>query len=239
MRYLVRHAEIRSENAAKPPSAASKRLLAWIRRLPPEAIGLDLGCGKLRYTIPLSKRIAVVSAVDSEIQLNREQRIGHKVCSVREYAADCLANVNVYSVDDPAWMENRYDVILCSNVLSAIPKQKVRLQLLRAAHDCLRAAGIVLITTQYRNTHFSSWKSHVNAKPFLDGYIVRGPKGTSFYGMLDARALERLCKIVGFEILDFGHVGETAFVLSRRRSRSVAVHESIRVDLNFLRPRKK
>src|SRR5207248_3304397 len=112
----------------------------------------------------------VVTAVDSEIQLGRKQKIGRKFCSIREYAANCLSNVSVYSCYDRRWMKECYDVILCTNVLSAIPKQKVRTQLLQTVHDSLRSRGIFLLTTQYRNTHFSAWESHANARAFLDGY---------------------------------------------------------------------
>jgi SAM-dependent methyltransferase len=232
MRYLVKGNEIRSENAAKPPSAAGKWLLGWIRQLPSNAEGLDLGCGKLRYTIPLSRRIASVTAVDSEIQLTRQQKIGSRVCSIGEYVARHLPNVKVYPSDDLKWQKRRYDVILCSNVLSAIPLRGTRMGLLKSAYKCLRRDGVFLVTSQFRNSHFSAWKSHPNAEIYLDGYLVHSSKRTSFYGLLDARSLRRLCVIAGFDIIESGHTKETAYVLARRSvQRKGVVSRSIRIKL--------
>lgn len=234
MRYFVKGVEIRSENAAKPPSAASKWLLNWIRCLPAEADGLDLGCGKLRYTIPLAKRIGSVTAVDSRVQLDRKQRIGSKISSVRSYAKRYLANVRICCSDDAEWRTCRFDVILCSNVLSAIPDYRTRVRLLQAAYNCLRSDGLFLLTTQFKNSHFSAWKSAPNAKKFLDGYLVRGRKGTSFYGLLNADSLTNLCRTAGFDIVESGHVKETAFVLARRAKRPRKfICKSLSINLAF------
>lgn len=232
MRYLIKGNEIRSENAAKPPSAAGKWLLAWIQRLPSNAEGLDLGCGKLRYTIPLSRRLASVIAVDSEIQLTRQQKIGSRVCSIKQYVARHLSNVRVYASDDLKWQERRYDVILCSNVLSAIPLRGTRIGLLKSAYKCLRRDGIFLVTSQFRNSHFSAWKSQRNAEIYLDGYLVHSSKRTSFYGLLDAESLRRLCTTVGFDIIESGHTKETAYVLARRPvERKGVTSQTIRIKL--------
>jgi SAM-dependent methyltransferase len=192
-------------------------MLHWIRSLPRRATGLDLGCGKLRYTVPLAKRISSVTAVDSSIQLNRKQRLFGKVRSVREYASKRLPNVRICDVDNISWRSRRFQIILCSNVLSAVPCRKTRKALMAAAYSCLAPRGRFLVTTQYRNSHFGGWKTAHRAAPYLDGFLVHGKGGTSFYGLLDACALARLCRASGFKILSSGHVKELAYVLAERQ----------------------
>lgn len=192
-------------------------MLHWIQALPRRATGLDLGCGKLRYTVPLAKRISSVTAVDSSIQLNRKQRLFGKVRSVREYASKRLPNVRICDLDNVSWRSKRYQIILCSNVLSAVPCRKTRKALMAAAYSCLAPQGRFLLTTQYRNSHFSGWKAAHRAAPYLDGFLVRGKRGTSFYGLLDACALARLCRASGFRVLSAGHVKELAYVLAERQ----------------------
>jgi 2-polyprenyl-3-methyl-5-hydroxy-6-metoxy-1,4-benzoquinol methylase len=216
MRYVVRGLEIRSENAAKPACSAGRWILNWIRQLPTSASGLDIGCGKLRYTVPPAKRISSVAAVDSGIQLERQQAIFGRVCSVRQYVSKTLRNVTVYSVEDPVWRRKRYDIVLCSNVLSAIPCLRTRKRIVKAAYTCLRPKGTLLLTTQYRSSHFAAWRSAHNATRYLDGFLVQGKRGTSFYGLLDAEALTRLCRSCGFRSFDAGHAKELAYVLARR-----------------------
>jgi len=216
MRYRVRGLEIRSENAAKPASSAGKWMLDRIRELSPSAIGLDIGCGKLRYTVPLAKRISEVTAVDSAEQLRRKQKLFGKRCSIREHASTCLPNVIVRSLDEREWSRRRYQIILCSNVLSAIPSMKTRRKLVSTAYKCLARRGQFILTTQYRNSHFDSWKTSPSATRYLDGYMVKGRRGTTFYGLIGAPALRRLCETVGFRIVAAGHNKELAFVLATR-----------------------
>jgi 2-polyprenyl-3-methyl-5-hydroxy-6-metoxy-1,4-benzoquinol methylase len=220
MRYIIHGREIRSENAAKPASSAGRWMLHWIGTLPPGTIGLDLGCGKLRYTIPLAKRIASVTAVDSSVQLNRKQLLFGKVRSIREYASEKLPNVRVCALDKTSWRRRRYQIILCSNVLSAVPCRKARKALISAAHSCLAPQGRLLLTTQYRNSYFEGWRGAHRATPYMDGFLVRGKRGTSFYGLLNADALARLCRTSGFRILRAGHVKELAYVLADRQTRA-------------------
>jgi hypothetical protein len=133
-RYRVRGCEVRSENAAKPAESAGGWLLTWLRRLEPSLDGLDLGCGKLRYTVPLSNRINRVMAVGSQIQVDRVQTSFGCKCTVREY----LPNVSVNATIEREWRRQRYDFILCSNVLSAIPDRRERASLISSAFERLK-----------------------------------------------------------------------------------------------------
>jgi SAM-dependent methyltransferase len=220
MRYIVNGAEVRSENAAKPACFAGRWMLDWISSLKVHGRGLDLGCGKLRYTVHLAKQLTSVVAVDSRIQVDRIQRLFGTYCSVRQYATSNLGNVHVYDLQEDAWRQKRYSVILCSNVLSAIPSPKVRRELVKLAYDQLAPGGEFLITTQYRNSHFTAWHTNPKARPFRDGFLVESPRGTSFYGMIDSTSLLRVCQWAGFTVTASGHAGEVAYVFGTRTKTS-------------------
>ena len=216
MRYIVRGCEIRSENAAKPASLAGGWLLKWIKDLCPQSDGLDLGCGKLRYTIPMSKRIKSVTAVDSRVQVDREQVISGERSTVRRYAAKHLENVRIHAIEDRQWQKIRFDVVLCSNVLSAIPARDVRNELVLSAHRGLKKGGAFLLTTQFHNSYFSAWSTDSRVTKYCDGFLVKGAKSNSFYALLDSDALVTICRKAGFSIVHSGHAKELAFVIATR-----------------------
>ena len=190
--------------------------MSWIAGLPRSGSGLDLGCGKLRYTIHLAARLDSVTAVDSEVQVQRRQRLFGCNMSVREYAAAYLPNVRVCSVDADDWREHQYSIVLCSNVLSAIPFRTRRQQLLAAAYERLAPNGRLLVTTQYKNSYFKAWQSNNAAERFQDGFLVKRGRSGSFYGLIDAPALTKLCRSVGFTIVESGHVKELAYIVAKR-----------------------
>src|SRR5262249_55665258 len=85
MRYKLESGiEIRTENAAKPESQASKFLLDLITRLPNVASTFDYGCGKLRYQRAIADTTDTLAVVDSEIQLSRLQVLHRKKTSIRK-----------------------------------------------------------------------------------------------------------------------------------------------------------
>jgi len=194
-------------------------ILNWNQGLPANYTGLDLGCGKLRYTFPMSRRLRAVTAVDSEVQVSREQTLFGVRSSVRQYAAEHLPNVHVNSLLEADWRLEQYDAILCSNVLSAIPIQAVRKDLLATALSLLSPAGTFLMTTQYKNSHFSAWNHCPRAAAYRDGFLVETRFGTSFYALLDCKALTTMCRSVGFLVGEAGHAKELAYVIARRSSR--------------------
>ena len=216
MRYRVRGIEIRSENAAKPHSSAGKWVLEWICGLPRNCRVVDIGCGKLRYTIPLCKRVVCVTAVDSAIQLTRVQTLRGKHVCVVDYIKRYLQNVRLCTLEHGAWVNWAHDVALCTNVLSAIPNLRSRRKLLSDARASLRIGGKILITTQFRNSHFKAWANNPNAEKYLDGYLVRSNRGTSFYGLIGPNRLRQLCLREGFAVEEYGTRGEIAFVLATR-----------------------
>ena len=216
VRYRVRGALIKTENCAKPCAQASKWVLEWIRTLPQAAVALDFGCGKLRYTIPLAKRLRAVFAVDSSHQIFRRQSVNGRYTSVKAYAKNSLPNVHVCSVGSPRWQRN-FDVILCANVLSAIPEQKVRRRVLRGLARRLKAEGVILVCVQFRNSHFAGWKHNSHAERYKDGWLVENARRTSFYGIISPANLIKVCRNANLNVIAGGSHGESAFVIAARR----------------------
>lgn len=215
MRYVVRGLELRTENAAKPFGQGARWVLDWIAHLPRTIKGLDYGCGKFRYTIPLGRRIKLVYAVDSDIQINRVQTINNRTTTLQEYARRFLRNVRVESVSSSRWRHRKFDVILCCNVLSVIPERTVRVAVLRLLRKAIKPTGQILVCNQFRNTYFTAWEHDPNALRFRDGWLVRSRSAAYFYAIIPPARLEKLCIDARLSITRSGAKGESAFVFAR------------------------
>jgi len=214
MHYKVNGLLIKTENAAKPISQQSQWVLQWISSLPRSSVVLDFGCGKFRYTIPLSKRVASVFAVDSIFQIERTQIINEKKCTLTEYALKYLPNVTVCDVMHKDWQRPKYDYVLCSNVLSTIPSKQKRSQTLKSLLPLLKGDGNILICTQYRNSYFNSYKDNPKANRYLDGWVISSSRGVSFYGIIGPEELRHVCITAGFNVTECYSKGESAYVVA-------------------------
>jgi 2-polyprenyl-3-methyl-5-hydroxy-6-metoxy-1,4-benzoquinol methylase len=215
VRYKFRGVELRTENAAKPYRQASKWLIDQISQVSSDAVVLDYGCGKFRYTIPLSRRAKYVCAVDSSYQTDREQQIVNSRTNLREFARKYLENVSVYDVHSEVWRKMRFDFILCANVLSVIPHKAERIKVLRGLARVLKPDGRILASTQFRNTHFKKWAANPNANWVRDGWFIKGRRGASFYAIIFPKKLGQLCRAAGLSLVRLGSQGETAFAFAK------------------------
>jgi 2-polyprenyl-3-methyl-5-hydroxy-6-metoxy-1,4-benzoquinol methylase len=220
MHYKVAGHKIRSENAAKPISQVSQPLLKWIESQKKVDEALDFGCGKLRYAGALAKRAARLTLVDSEVQLSRIQKIGDEITTVREYAASHWSNSRVLSIEEFESDTVKYNLILCANVLSAIPSTKVRSKVLRRLSSALCPTGRCLLVTQYRNSYFDEMAKSPNARPFLDGWLLVTPRMTSYYGIIPKQKLEALVTRHGFSVFESWIDRQSAYVLAQRAERA-------------------
>ena len=176
MRYKVKGIEIRSENAARSGSQASRFVLEWINSNEIVKSALDYGCGKLRYSIKLSRHCNRLTLVDSEIQLNRIQRIGGELTTIRDYVDNYLKNARVLTIEEFFIDPEEYDLVLCANVLSTIPIPSVRSKVLRRLYHVLSVNGICLFVTQFRNSYFKKISLSNGAFNHLDGWILKSSR---------------------------------------------------------------
>jgi len=218
MHYRLQGLTIRSENAAQAPIRASRRVLEWIGGQESDARILDYGCGKLRYTLPLSRRVREVLAVDSQVQLARVQKVdGHRV-SLVEYAQRHLGNVRLATPESVNWERERLDAALLANVLSAVPVLAERVRILSRIRAGLRPGGELFLCTQFKNSTCDAYRQNPRAERYLDGWLVRHADGrrASFYGMLRPADLATLCHKAGMDVVREEAIDHSAYVTARR-----------------------
>lgn len=206
---------IKSENAAKSNLQPNKYVLDYFKGIYNMDLVLDYGCGKLRYTIPLCNLAEKVIAIDSEEQITRKQRIWAEQTSIIDYS-DRINNLQVYSIRENKWKSYKYDFILCSNILSAIPYDSERFEVLNNIKELLNYKGRALITTQYRNSYFSTYESRNNTFKYHDGWIIKNKSYYSFYGLISTERLVGYCNKGGLSIekIDI-HDGSSFITVSR------------------------
>jgi len=221
MHYNVSGHVVEAELAAKPASQPSSTVIAWVEHLPMDAHVLDYGCGRLRYTIPMARIVRRVTAVDSCYQIQRRQAIaGCGRTTIREYATRYLPNVDVVDVADPVWGSHKYDRVLCANVLSSIPCSEERDLVMRRVRGCLSCRGTLLVTTQYRNSYFSSYGQRRGAQWVEDGWLYPHNGHYYFYGLLPPTTLTRLCLSAGLSVLQVWCHDGSAYVIASSRTQS-------------------
>ncbi|MDO6512714.1 class I SAM-dependent methyltransferase [Neptuniibacter sp. 2_MG-2023] len=215
MRYKIKGVEIRSENAAKPSSQKSSAVNDYIGTLSNAPLILDFGCGKLRYSDTLVSVASKVTFVDSDIQLNREQVIRGERTTVKQYVKSNYSGCKTIPYENLEKHRSKYDVITCTNVLSAIPCKKTISEVMAHISSLLKKDGFATFVNQHRSSYFKKYES---GERMLHGYLYSGSKGSSYYGILDKAAIERLLKKHGYEIIKTWIVGESTFTEARPNS---------------------
>lgn len=214
MLYKVERLEIHSENAAKPCSQSSAALNRWLRRMPQVQRALDYGCGKLRYTPLIADKCAELALVDSSIQLDRIQKIRGKKTTVRMYAKRRWPRCQIFSIEEFEQCRVRYEFVLCANVLSAIPDQRVRSSALLRIASALAKKGTCLFVSQYRNSYFKEVARSPHAKRHLDGWILETQRGAYYYGILSKEKLIYLVSTHNLSVVQAWTEGESAYVVA-------------------------
>jgi len=203
MHYQINDYLVESELAAKPVNQTNKYVLNFINCLPHESNVLDYGCGKLRYALQIAKRVANVVAIDSSFQIYKKQIINGIHTTVQDYAKKYHNNITVYEIDTTIWKSQKYDVVFCTNVLSAIPDDQNRLELLINAKNVITTNGYVFITIQYRNSYFKNYEFRTDTLKYNDGWLIhRNNKKYSFYGLITKQKIITLCNIASLKIFE-------------------------------------
>jgi 2-polyprenyl-3-methyl-5-hydroxy-6-metoxy-1,4-benzoquinol methylase len=215
MRYKIKGAEIRTENAAKPSSQKSSAVDDYIGAISNAHLILDFGCGKLRYSDTLVSVASKVTFVDSDIQLNREQVIRGERTTVKHYVKSNYSGCKTIPYENLEKHRSKYDVITCTNVLSAIPCKKTISEIMGHISRLLKKDGFAIFVNQHRSSYFKKYES---GEKMLHGYLYSGSKGSSYYGILDKVAMGRLLENHGYENIKTWIVGESTFSEARPNS---------------------
>jgi|SRR5450830_39613 len=212
MRYLVNGTHIRSENAAKPHTQKSKPVDDYLLDRTKINSALDFGCGKLRYSDTLTKIATSVTFVDSQIQLSRTQLIREKQTSVNEFVSENYPNCRTIPFEQIQHHQELYNLITCTNVLSAIPCKETLNNVISIIKNLLSSDGIAVFINQHRSSYFKRFESGTK---HLNGYIYSNQKSTSYYGIFNKTVTQELLLEHDFEIIRSWCVGESTFVEAR------------------------
>jgi hypothetical protein len=217
MHYRARGLTIRTQNAARSIRQASRPLRTWIDANVSGASALDYGCGRLRYARLLARVSSRLGLVDSPEQLDRESQIAGRLTTVRTTARQAWPRCRVYTVAE-FWggIAERYDFVLCANVLSAIPSLALRNRSLAALKNSLSARGRLLVVNQHTNSYFTKAKASPLASDHLDGWILRSPSGPSYFGVLRRDKVIRILRRHHFRIRDSWIDGQSNYVLASK-----------------------
>jgi hypothetical protein len=215
VRYRANGREVRSENAAQATTHRARFLEHWIREHKQVKRAVDYGCGKLRYSSLLVERCESLTLVDSAIQLDRIQPIAGQTTTIRKWVATNLPSAHVQTVDEFSATNTRHQLILCSNVLSAIPSYKERRLAVERIGDHLAHNGHALFVTQFRDTYFTRMRTSDRATPYLDGWLVDSIRGTCFYGLLPVDRLVQLVVRSRLHVEKAWKHEKSAYVLAR------------------------
>ncbi|WP_192797636.1 MULTISPECIES: class I SAM-dependent methyltransferase [unclassified Bacillus (in: firmicutes)] len=192
---------IKSENAAKSVLQQNKKLLKYLECIPKEAKVLDYGCGKLRYSLFFLHRGNKVCAVDSSVQISRKQKINTdsnvSIIDIKKSFED----LEVYLIDEFK-MQKEFEWAICTNVLSAIPFEQVRFDVLKNIKKSLKIGGKLILSLQYRNSYFKSYEKRENAVKYGDGWILENNNNYTFYGIIPPEKIKHMCETLDFKILE-------------------------------------
>lgn len=214
MKYIIKGRVISTENTAKPASQASSYLVSYLRELKSVRHSLDYGCGKLRYTKHLNEISKQITVVDSEHQLSRIQIIHQTKTSIREFLTVNWPTINVESVEEfREARKPKFDFVLCSNVLSAIPCFAERSRVLGSIYERLEPKGLLLVINQHSNSYFDRFRTANGAREHLDGYVVPFSRGYSYYGILTRQRVSEILVQHGFQLVDSWVRGQSNYAL--------------------------
>jgi 2-polyprenyl-3-methyl-5-hydroxy-6-metoxy-1,4-benzoquinol methylase len=215
MHYKYQDVIVKSENSAKPISTPSKDMLSLFDDFIQNSdTVLDFGCGKLRYTIPLSKIAKRVIGVDSKEQLIRTINISGETTTLVEYAKQ-FKNVKLYTSDSPDWKNLKYDKVVLLHVLSSIPFEEERIIVVKTLRDVMVEDSILLACTNHRMSYFKKWDQSDKIIKYNDGYLVKEPN-TSYFGKIDKVKLAGYFESNGFEILKLFVIGKNSYCICKR-----------------------
>ena len=216
MHYKINDTLIKSENAAKPTFTPSKDMLFLLKKYIKKSDHvLDYGCGKLRYTIPISKMAKIVHGVDSNEQIYRPIKLRGKTISIYNLAKK-YKNIVLHAISKKEWQKFKYDKILLSHVLSAVPHEKDRFKIACALHGVMHAESILIACTNHRMSYFKKWDISPRVEKYNDGYFIKEPI-PSYFGIINKVKLAGYFEQSGFEILQLFIKEDNTYCICKKK----------------------
>jgi 2-polyprenyl-3-methyl-5-hydroxy-6-metoxy-1,4-benzoquinol methylase len=208
MHYVLDYLTIKSENAAKPHSQKAKSVEGYLKSQTDISKILDFGCGKLRYSDILSGVSENVTFLDSRIQITRIQTIKNERISVLDYVKRKYPSSDCIAFEDIDQIKDNFDLIVCTNVLSAIPCEETISNMFTHFKRLVSKSGKIIIINQHRSSYFKKFES---GKKHLFGYIYSGSRGNSYYGIMTREIIRELAKKHHLEVKRDWIVNEITF----------------------------
>lgn len=200
MHYKVPGGYYKSENAARSAEQKQADLLQILRAYPKCKKTLDYGCGKLRYFGELLDLSDTVYCLDSNEQLNRVQMIQGRPQSVTQVVKR-TSNAKILLTEHRDKHSDTFDFILCANVLSAVPSQIVRLEILTDIKNLLNKKGTALIVLQYANSYFKDYSKRPRAHKIAGGYSFISGGQIRYYATIYPEMLMKMMSKADLEAI--------------------------------------
>lgn len=217
MHYKINDTLVKSENAAKPTFTPSKDMLLLLRDyIKKTDCVLDYGCGKLRYTIPISKMAKIVHGVDSDEQIYRPIKVKGKKITISDLAKK-YKNIVLQTISKKEWQKLKYDKIVLLHVLSTVPHEKDRFKIVRALYGVMHSESILIACTNHRMSYFKKWDVSPKVEKYNDGYFVKEPIA-SYFGVINKEKLIRYFERSGFEILQLFIKEDNTYCICKKNS---------------------
>lgn len=177
---------------------------------------LDVGAGKLRFTLYFLKKGYKVCAVEYENLKKRSKQMQKNLAKAKEYGERFLSLT--YPLEFIASKDKTYDLALLINVINTMPVPYERLLLLEQCYRKLKAKGYLLCCTWFGQRSFTdSFDDDVNL--IGDGYYMgEETKHKSF--AIEYKSVEELDEIIlanGFEFVKPFPIGKVKARLYRKK----------------------
>lgn len=183
------------------------------------AHALDMGCGKLRYAVHLATIAERLTVVDSEIQLSRMQLLFGKRTTIRDHITQHWQHTRAMNTEEFAADRRKYDFALCSNVLSSMPSNRARLNIIRRIGLRLATKGKALFVCQYTNSYFFQQLKSRNVVKHADGFIKGTRHNASFYGLINPEYLVDLITRSQLAVVKVWRNDQSGYVVAMRNGR--------------------
>jgi SAM-dependent methyltransferase len=212
MKYCIKGVDIHSDRAAIPSGRKSKRYLRFLSSIGRHESCLDYGCGKLRHLEEMLTVFRHITAVDSEAQVTKTQKI-HGIETTVEKFCRRYRRISAYKLDDVSKIKRRHDWAFLNNVLSAIPERGARIKALVNIRKLLKPGARLLIVTQFKNSKFDAF---ANGKKHFDGHIHHSTRGLHFFGLISDRVLKNYLQETGYREIVIRPVSGYFFTTARK-----------------------